>query len=115
MSCETDQEVKLGQKAICTWPGGEQKLVSVARLDGKTAFVLWNEEHAPMGEQGCVVGLEATVPVGWLSHAWVAHWVFCKSEEKWYHYWPDATEFGPFRTESDAWFDCIRQAPGFDS
>ncbi len=46
---------------ICRWPDGTEKRVVVASV-----HVIWNEQHAEMGDQGCVVGLEDDVPLAWL-------------------------------------------------
>lgn len=56
------------QEVICEWPNKTLKKVMVTSIDqqNNTAFIIWNEKHSPIGEQGCVVGLEDTVPLNWL-------------------------------------------------
>jgi hypothetical protein len=45
---------------------------------------------------------------------WVDYWVEFH-DNKWWHYQPDSTEFGPFNTRKEAIEDCIKQAPYFDN
>lgn len=55
-------------KLICTWPDGSKREV-IQGQDTKSglARVAWNESHAPMGQLGCVCGIEDEVPKEWLS------------------------------------------------
>lgn len=57
----------VGMNVFCCWPNGENKNVVVTGIDGDHAVVIWNENHSPMGELGCVVGCDARVPLEWLS------------------------------------------------
>lgn len=50
----------------CHWPDGTTREVTVMEKTGDTARIIWNERHAPIEGQGCVVGMEDTVPVEWL-------------------------------------------------
>lgn len=56
------------QEVICEWPNKTLKKVMLVSInqENNTANILWNEKHSPIGELGCVVGLEDTVPLNWL-------------------------------------------------
>ena len=46
---------------------------------------------------------------------WIKHWIIKKEEDnRFYHYWPDNTEFGPCKTFDEAAVDCIEKAKAFD-
>lgn len=54
------------KECICEWPDKTLRKVMVTSVDHGTAHVIWNELHDPIDGQGCVVGMEDTVPVAWL-------------------------------------------------
>lgn len=55
-------------KLICTWPdGSKREVIRGQDTESGLARVAWNESHAPMGELGCVCGLEDEVPLAWIA------------------------------------------------
>lgn len=56
----------LAENCICRWPDKTLREVTVMEMKGDTARIIWNERHNPIEGQGCVVGMEDTVPVAWL-------------------------------------------------
>lgn len=55
-------------KLICTWPDGTKREVFKGEETQQgRVFVGWNETHAPLGELGCVCGLEDEVPPAWIT------------------------------------------------
>jgi hypothetical protein len=58
--------MNLGTK-LCTWPEGSQRIVELTSIHNGKGYILWNERHAPIGDLGCVVGLDDEVPLLWLS------------------------------------------------
>lgn len=56
----------LTANCVCRWPDGTLREVVTISQTKDTAQILWNERHAPMGEQGCVVGMSDEVPLSWL-------------------------------------------------
>lgn len=55
-------------KLICTWPDGtKREVIRGQDTEQGLARIGWNESHAPLGELGCVCGLEDEVPKEWIS------------------------------------------------
>lgn len=54
------------EDCICRWPDKTLREVTVMKINDNMAHIIWNERHAPIDGQGCVVGMEDTVPVAWL-------------------------------------------------
>ena len=61
--------MNLGEKC-CRWPDGSERIVQLTSIlpNGK-GLIIWNETHAPIGDLGCVVGLDDKVPLDWLKDA----------------------------------------------
>lgn len=56
----------LTANCVCRWPDGTLREVVTINQTKDTAHIIWNERHAPMGEQGCVAGMSDEVPLSWL-------------------------------------------------
>lgn len=54
------------KECLCEWPDKTLRKVMVTSVDRGMAHIIWNERHEPIDGQGCVVGMEDTVPVAWL-------------------------------------------------
>ena len=52
---------------MCKWPNGDVRKVMVVAVTEDMAKIIWNERHSPILGQGCVVGLDDEVPMGWLN------------------------------------------------
>lgn len=74
--------MNLGRK-LCTWPEGSQRIVQlVSILPNGKGLILWNETHAPIGDLGCVVGLDDEVPLLWLSDHVGENWEVLQKTNK---------------------------------
>lgn len=58
----------LNGEYLCTWQDGTQREVVVTEIEDGKASIIWNEQHAEIPGQGCVVGLDDVVPVEWLAN-----------------------------------------------
>ena len=56
--------ITLDDECLCEWPDGEVKKVTPTQIKDDKAHVIWYEQHHQ--DFGCVVGLEAWVPISWL-------------------------------------------------
>lgn len=59
-------KIETNKEYLCEWPNKDTRKVMVTSLKDDSAFILWNERHSPIKGQGCVVGLDDTVPITWL-------------------------------------------------
>ncbi len=53
----------LNKECVCEWPDKTLKKVMVVSVTEGKANILWNEKHAPIEGQGCIVGMQDTVSV----------------------------------------------------
>jgi hypothetical protein len=53
---------------------------------------------------------EIVLPKLLMFAAWVDNWTYRGSDQKWYHFWPDNTTFGPFDSWKEAVADCLDKA-----
>ena len=54
------------KECLCEWPDGTIRKVMVLSVDDGKAKVIWNERHAFIEGNGCMVGLDDNVPLAWL-------------------------------------------------